>query len=79
MNKLAQMVSSLERRNIKAIDMVTSERITDIENTRNIYLATNRKSTDMVLEDGSKQAGDRSGLPSLVDIARCTSEQVRVR
>lgn len=72
MNKLARAVNSLEHRNIKAIEMVTNERTADIENTRRIYLATNRKSPG----DGLKQAGDRSGLPSLVNIAQCTSEKV---
>lgn len=71
-NKLASAVNSLENRNINAIEMVTNERTSDIENSRIIYLATNRKSPG----DALKQAGDRSGLPSLVNIAQCTSDKV---
>jgi hypothetical protein len=74
MNMLASAVDTLEHRNIKAIEMVTNERTAEIENTRSIYLATNRKNPGA--EDGLKQAGDRSGLPSLVNIAHCTSEKV---
>lgn len=77
-NKLASAVNTLEHRNIKAIEMVTSERTAEIENTRSIYLATNRKTPGAGARDGLKQAGDRSGLPSLVNIAHCTSEKVLV-
>ena len=73
MNKLAAVVNSLEHRNIKAIGMVTGERTAELENTRSIYLATNRKNP--AVGEGLKQAGD-SGLPSLVNIAHCTSEKV---
>lgn len=76
MDQLARIVNSLEHRNIKAIEMVTNERTADIENTRSIYLATNRKTHSTNSGGDLKQAGDRSGLPSLVNIAQCTSEKV---
>ena len=76
MEKLASSVNSLEHRNIKAIEMVTNERTSDLENTRSIYLATNRKCLGTSPGEGLKQAGDGSGLPSLVNIAKCTTEEV---
>ena len=74
--KLSDEVDAIEQRNIKAIQRVTKERTADIENSREIYLATNRKSLEPASGEAPKQAGDRSGLPSLVNIAQCTSEQV---
>lgn len=68
-------MNALELRNLKFIETMTSERAAEIEITREIYLATNRKSTSLPLE-AQTQAGDRSGLPSLVNIAQCTSEKV---
>lgn len=77
MDQLAHEISSLEHRNLKTIDTVTKEQEADVESTREVYLATNRKSL-VPPSETLKQAGDRSGLPSLVNIALCTSEQVRV-
>ena len=76
-SKLSNEVDTLEQRNIKAIEKVTKERTADIENSREIYLATNRKSLEPPSGETPKQAGDGSGLPSLVNIAQCTNEQVR--
>ena len=76
MNKLSSEVDILERRNIKAIEMVTKERTADVENSREIYLATNRKTLEPPSGETPKQAGDGSGLPSLVNIAQCTNEKV---
>ena len=48
-----------------------------MENTRQIYLATNRKSEGTTESlGGMRQASDASSLPSLVNITECTSEQV---
>ncbi len=74
--KLSSEVDILEQRNIKAIEMVTTERTADIENSREIYLATNRKTLEPPSGEVPKQAGDGSGLPSLVNIAQCTTEEV---
>ncbi len=68
-------MNSLEYRNLKEIEMVTSERMAEVQNTREIYLATTRKRRS---SGKSKQIGidDGGSLPSLVDIAQCTSEKV---
>ena len=61
-------MSALEQRNLRAIEMINKDNIRDIEKTRDIYLAT--------ISQHSRQASDESGLPPLVDISECTSEQV---
>ena len=75
-NKLSSEVDELEQRNLKAIEMVTKERTADVEKSRDIYLATNRKTLEPPSGESPKQAGDGSGLPSLVNIAQCTNETV---
>lgn len=77
-SRLSSEVDALEQRNIRAIEMVTKERTADVENSRDIYLATNRKTLGPPSGEEPKQAGDGSGLPSLVNIAQCTNEQVDI-
>lgn len=79
MKRLSSEVSTLEHRNIKAFETVTGQQTADIETTREIYLATNRKGLTPLSGGGLKQVGDTSGLPSLVNVAQCTSEEVIIR
>lgn len=67
--ELRKEVDTLERRNIKFISTISEAQSREIQAMSDLY----NMSTGRGLR--SKQAGE-SGLPSLVDVTKCTSDQV---
>ena len=69
-------VDGLEQCNIEILEGVNIDQAVGMEKTRQVYLASIGRSPGRQRE---KLAGaqDGSHLPSLVDMAKCTSEHVR--
>lgn len=76
METLTAEVNVLEQRNLEIIETVTSDQLVSMEKTRQIYLASIGKRSSRrgrILK--SISAG--SILPSMVDVTKCTTEQVK--
>ena len=69
-------VNMLEQRNLEIIEEVTSSQMLGMEKTRQIYLASIGRSPSRHGGTLMKVISDES-LPSMVDVAKCTAEQVK--
>lgn len=73
---LTAEANMLEQRNLDIIEEVTSSRLVGMEKNRQVYLASIGRSPSR--QGGVlKSVSVGSSLPSLVDVSKCTSEQVR--
>ena len=71
MKKIKSEVDALEFRNLGLMEVMTAAQLEEAEITKELMRLSTRKGTNR-----TSCAGSTSELPSLVDVAKCTSDGV---
>lgn len=71
MKKTKSEVDALEFRNLGLMEVMTATQLEEAEITKDLMRLSTRKGPNR-----TSRAGSTSELPSLVDVAKCTSDEV---
>lgn len=71
LNKIKSEVDALEFRNLGLMEVMTAAQLEEAEITKELMRLSTRKGSNR-----TKGTGSTSELPSLVDVAKCTSNEV---